>query len=243
LSTAVERVTTRPEGEAVCTVLLSFGTFLPHPSVLHALSTDPTVDAELRGEEGVFVVGGDGGEVTLDSEVVVVEAVAFGDEVGLAGFEELVDVTSGGVVHGVGTSCPRNAADIATLRSGEEGDLAENKSVVLDGESTFDSQDTELSVEDDGDTREGDVALEIVDTLGVTAIDGNGEAVEDLDTRSDVDDSGVEGVLGISIIRSVGDVRVVTSVPFATDVLETFTDVGLVEALRRGDGTGNATTF
>lgn len=106
LSTTIQGVTAVPECNTEATILLAFGTFLPHPSVLNTLSTNPTVSGELRGEEDVFVEGSDGGEVTLDAEVVVTQALALSNEVGLVGFEELVDVTSGRVVHGVGTGSP-----------------------------------------------------------------------------------------------------------------------------------------
>ena len=162
------------------------------------------------------------------------------DEVRLVGLEELVDVASGRIVHGVGASGPADTADVTALRSGEEFSLAEYKSVVFNGKRTFDSQNTELREEDNCDTGEGDVALEIVNTLGVARVDGDGEAVEDLNARSDIDDGRLEGELGGGVARSVGDVGVITSVPFATRVLETFVEVGLIETLRSDDRSSNA---
>jgi hypothetical protein len=240
LSTTVEGVATAPERETVAAVQLTFRTFSPAPSILHALSTNPAIDAELCSKERVFVSGCDCGEVTLNAKVVVVETVTFSDEVGLVGFVELVNVAGSRVVHRIGASSPTDTADIEALRGREERNLAEDKSVVLDGEGTFDSQNTELRVEDVADAREGNVALEVVHTLGIAAVNGNSKTIEDGNTRTNVDDSGVERILGSRVTRSIGDIGVITSVPLATSVLETFGDVGLVEALRSGDRASNA---
>ena len=232
LSTSIQSITTTPECNAKSAICLTFRTFHPLPSISKALSTNPTISSKFPGEEVVFISRSDCSEVTLDTEVVVVIASLASDEVRLGAVEELVNVSSLGVVQGVCTSSPTDDTNITALRSREEGNLAKSEIVVRNRQGTFESQDTKERIPDNSDTNfsRGDVAFKIVNTLGISLIDGDGDSIKLSDTRARVDCGISEGIVGNFTARSVGDVDVFTSVPFTARILVTFSGGRLIEA-------------